>query len=221
MDDATVDTTQVVDVVLDPKDPMACARQIVAEKFTTNGLRTLWRYRGTFWSWTGSYYQLINDETLRAHVWEFLEKAQKLTARGAMVPFKPKRVQVGEICDAMTAVCQLDEHLEAPAWLAIGADNKSPAIEFFSCANGLLHLPTGKLHPPTPDYFGLTYDRRAAKPEQWHNFLEQLFEQDREAVATLQEWFGYTLSPDTSQQKIFGVRWSKTQRQRDDCAYLD
>ena len=38
----------------------------------------LWRHRGCFWRWTGSYYQLTNDETIHAIIWGFLEKAFKL-----------------------------------------------------------------------------------------------------------------------------------------------
>ena len=83
------------------------------------------------------------------------------------------------------------------------------ASEFLACANGLLHLPSGKLHPATPDYFCLTaseveYDP-AAKAPQWSAFLRELLEKDQQAIDALQDWCGYTLSPDTSQQKIGGV----------------
>jgi putative DNA primase/helicase len=196
--------------VLDPKDPMTTARMITSRDFTTaDGLRTLWRHRGTFWSWTGSYYRLADDETLRVHAWNFLERAKRLVPTGALIPFRPTRASVGEVVEAMTAVCQLDEHLDPPAWLSLGP-TMPPAAELFACANGLLHLPTGTLRASSPDFFCLNastaaYDRSAPEPTLWLAFLRELFENDDEAIMTLQDWFGYTLSPDTSQQKIGGA----------------
>jgi putative DNA primase/helicase len=36
-------------------------------------------------------------------------------------------------------------------------------------------------------------------------FLTELFGQDHQAITALQDWFGYMLSPDTSQHKIFFI----------------
>jgi putative DNA primase/helicase len=196
-------------ILVDPKDPMMTARKILATSFTTlDGVRTLWRHRGTFWSWTGTHFALADDETLRARVWGFLDKAVRREGL-VMVPFKPTRARVGEVIDALVAVCQLDEHISPPAWLSPGPP-MAPAGEFFACGNGLLHLPTGTLHPPTPAYFCLNastviYDSAAASPTQWLTFLKQLFRDDVPAIEMLQEWFGYALSPDTSQQKIGAI----------------
>ena len=43
--------------------------------------------------------------------------------------------------------------------------------------------------------------RAAGHPYQWHKFLEDVFGEDHEGRDTLQEWFGYCLTPDTSLQK--------------------
>lgn len=199
---------QQLKLPLDPKDPMAIARIIVMNNFTKDGLHTLWRYRGTFWKWTGSYYQMIEDETLQAHIYEFLDKAERCTDGGRSIPFKPMIDNVKEVKSAMIAICQLDEHLEAPAWLS--STKQPPAVEFFACANGLLHLPSGNVWLPTPDYFCLNastvvYDAKAPTPTKFHTFLGQLFSKDQEAINSLQDWFGYTLSPDTSQQKLLCI----------------
>jgi putative DNA primase/helicase len=182
-------------------------RELMLKQFTTNGLRMLWRHRGCFWLWSGSRYQLANEETIHTHIWTFLEKAKRLN-RNHTVDFKPKRAHIGEIAAALTAICQLDEYIDPPAWLSLGA-SKPPAGEFLACGNGLLHLPSGKLHPATPDYFGLNasevvYDRKAKAP-QWQAFLKELLDKDRQAIDALQDWTGYVLSPDTSQQKIGGI----------------
>jgi putative DNA primase/helicase len=82
-----------------------------------------------------------------------------------------------------------------------------PAAEFFAASNGLLHLPTTTLHPPTPEFFGLSasevvFDPAAPPPSSWLTFLDQILG-DAETIQLVQEWFGYTLTPDTKQQKIF------------------
>jgi P4 family phage/plasmid primase-like protien len=193
-------------LVLDPLDPMPSARALVARNFTKDELRTLHRHRGAFWAWNGSCYQLVEDEVIEAAIWALLEKAKRPVEKGPPVPFKPTRAKVGDIAAALAAVCQLNSHVEPPAWLT--QNSAPPAGEFFACGNGLLHLPTGRLYPPTSDYFNLSasevsFDPDAPEPAQWFAFLKQLFGDDEEAIELLQDWFGYVLSPDTRQQKIF------------------
>ncbi|MBN1854572.1 MAG: hypothetical protein JW829_17705 [Pirellulales bacterium] len=43
----------------------------------------------------------------------------------------------------------------------------------------------------------------APKPVVWLDFLDSIWSDDRECIDTLQEIFGYCLTPDTRQQKIF------------------
>jgi putative DNA primase/helicase len=112
------------------------------------------------------------------------------------VPFKPNRARVGDTIDALNAVTQLDQYIEAPAWLTarLPPDDIDVqfAHEFLACTNGLLHLPTGELYSPTPDYFNISastvvFDTDAPKPTQWLAFLNQIFEDDQEAKQLLQE----------------------------------
>ena len=61
--------------------------------------------------------------------------------------------------------------------------------------------------PATPRFFtpvalDYDFDINAGPPEQWLAFLSQLWPDDPQSVATLQEWFGYCLTLDTRQQKI-------------------
>src|SRR5262249_49916718 len=71
-----------------------------------------------------------------------------------------------------------------------------------------LHVPTRKLLPHTPDFFTLyalpyAFDANTPPPREWLRFLESIWENDGEAIATLQEIVGYLLTSDTRQQKIF------------------
>ena len=197
------------ELILDPADPIRSARRFTAENFTSgDGQPTLYRHRGAFWSYTGSYFRLTNDETIKASIWTFLEKAKrriKVDEEWQVVPFKPTRERVGNVLEALGAIRQLDSIIEPPAWLT--PIEMPPANEFFACGNGLLHLPSGKLYPATPDYFNLSasdvaFDRHAAQPKKFLDFLKQLWGDDQQSIILLQDWHGYSLSPDTSQQKI-------------------
>jgi putative DNA primase/helicase len=145
---------------LDPSDPMQTARALIAGAFAdANGLRTLHRHRGAFWTYTGSHYQLADDEIIRSTIWTFLEKSWRLEKKKdseewTIVPFKPTSARVSGVLDALGAVIQLDKYIEPPAWLT--QHTVPPAVELLACDNGLLHLPTGTIYPPTPDYFGLS-----------------------------------------------------------------
>ena len=91
--------------------------------------------------------------------------------------------------------------------------------------NALIHLPAVVgLHPmhrrgnapvdsskaivkPTPGFFctyalDFDFDLDAPYPVEWLKFLDSLWGGDSESIGTLQEWFGYSLTPDTRQQKI-------------------
>jgi P4 family phage/plasmid primase-like protien len=190
--------------ILDPANPMRSARAMAQAKYITEHGRILHRHRSTFWWWTGSYYQLIDDETLRADIWQYLENAHTRSKDGKLTAFKPTRDRVSNVLEALTAVCQLEKNTMPPVWLN---DQTMPAaMEFFACKNGLLHLPSRLLYPPTSDYFGLfasevSFNEDAPYPSQWMKFLEQVFG-DEETIAAAQEWCGYTLTADTSQQKI-------------------
>jgi P4 family phage/plasmid primase-like protien len=195
--------------MLDPRDPMRAARALVAARFVNDGHRLLHRHRGTFWRFQSNHYALADQESVRAEVWRFLEAAQRQDSKGKPVPFKPNRARVSDVLDALGAACKLDSSIEPPAWLN-GVDELPAATEMLPLANGLLHLPSGELYPAMPSFFGLAasdvaFDPDAPDPQHWLAFLGDLFEADVQAIAALQDWFGYALSPDTSQHKILFV----------------
>ena len=202
---------EFVDLVLDPGDPMRSARALVETEFTDDdGLRFLHRWRGIFWDWSGSCYRIAEDETVRSKVWRFLDGAYVSVSVGTKAdpkfelhPFKPNRNKAGDVKAALEAITQLNLD-DAPAWIA-GRD-QPPAHEFMALGNGLLHLPTSTPRPPTPALFNIVasevlFDPVAPEPVAWFEFLDQILV-DTESIAALQDWSGYCLAPDTTQQKI-------------------
>jgi putative DNA primase/helicase len=95
------------------------------------------------------------------------------------------------------------EVAESPTW---------PPAEILPAKNVLVHLPSLMASvpyttPPSPRFFNAhaleyDFDPAAPGPLGWLNFLDQIWGNDAESIATLQEWFGYLLTPDTRQQKI-------------------
>jgi putative DNA primase/helicase len=95
---------------------------------------------------------------------------------------------------------------DAPAWIdgqgATGQD-EGPIV---ACENGLLRIQDRALLPHGPEFFNLVsvpfaYDPDASAPT-WERFLAQVWPDDPDTIAALQEWFGYVLSGRTDQQKI-------------------
>ncbi len=132
---------------------------------------------------------------------------------------KGKKPTVGRVTTALTNnVVQalggetlLDDKHVAPCWL--GGPGRWPAAEVLPTRNALLHLPSfvdriaPHRLPPTPRFFcpyatDYDLDERAPAPTNWLEFLSKLWPDDPDSIAGLQEWFGYHLTPDTSQEKI-------------------
>jgi putative DNA primase/helicase len=194
-------------LILDPLDPLPSARVFVAERHTVDDVVALRRQAGIFYSYepNGAAYRERADATVRADVYAFLETAKAPGKDGDPVAFKPTNEKVTKVIDALNAVTNLDPSERAPRWLA-NNPGLNP-LDMLACPNGLLHIPTRRLLPPTPEFFTFNgidfpYDSDAPTPRQWLSFLDALWSEDPESIATLQEMFGYLLTPDTRFQKI-------------------
>ena len=194
------------DLVLSPSSPMESARRFIADRYTTeSGEQLLFRHRGCFYCWQETHYTALSTDYLTADTNLFLERAAKPVEKDKIVPFNPKKTHVSEVVGAMQSVAFLGDVLQPPIWLG----ERTPDVEaneIVSCTNGLLHLPTRSLLPHTPAFFthnalGYEYQPDAPKPKAWFAFLRGLWPDDQASIDTLQEWFGYCLVADTSQQK--------------------
>jgi putative DNA primase/helicase len=193
-------------LVVDPKAPYDIARSFLEVQFTAGGRPTLHRHRGAFYGWNGAAYPEADEEGLRAKLYTFLDRCLAAAPKGETLRVKPNMKLVGNVLDALAAATQLDKAIAAPAWLDHVPN--LPAEEIISCANGLLHLRTLALLPHTPAFFthnavDFTFDPDAPPPRRWLKLLAQLWPDDPAAIDTLQEIFGYCLTADTSQQKMF------------------
>ena len=111
----------------------------------------------------------------------------------------------------LRAQASLPDTVSPPAWIG-GPPRNWPDNEILACPSGLVHLPSLVRNqeffcPATPRFFTLVAldyecDINAGRPDRWLEFLNQLWPDDAESICLLQEFFGYCLTVDTSQQKI-------------------
>lgn len=188
--------------VLDPAAPFATAKRLHGELFP-DAIHT----NDDFLAYDRGAYRPVEDATMRTAVWEALHAASVRKMKDdevVFVPFKPGPGQVSGVLDALEAVAhQPADKMAPPVWL--DGDGPPPG-EIISCRNGLLHVPSGELLPPTPRFFtrnalDIAYDPGAPEPREWLAFVRQTFP-DVDAATLLQEWFGYLLLPDMSQEKM-------------------
>jgi putative DNA primase/helicase len=200
----TDDDGNPVDKLPAPSNPMAVARELVGD-FQLDEQLTMRRWRGGWMRWEHTCWAEVEETIIRGWLYHRLEKAVYVDAHAKTKPWEPNRHKITDVADALTAITHLPETVSPPAWLA--GDKAVPAGEIVACANGLLHVGTRKLITNTPRFFNTTsvpfdYDPAAAAPVRWLQFLAELWPDDPDAIAALQQFFGYVLSGRTDLHKI-------------------
>jgi putative DNA primase/helicase len=142
------------------------------------------------------------------------EDGNKITKPRAL---KVTKRLVGDVMQAIHGYTLLAGRTEPPCWLT--QEELFPASELIPTKTAVVHLPSvilgdlAEADPatytlkPTPRLFNtytldFEFDLDADEPSEWLNFLHSLWDDDEDAIARLQEWFGYCLLPDTSHQKM-------------------
>jgi len=191
------------------KTPMRVARQIAEEDLATpQGLPSLRWHRGGFARWDGTAWPAEDEDAVRKQLYEICEHAKVEfvddDGKRRLFPWNPGPRKIADLLEALgIAVLQLPHRLEPPFWITSGAGERG----LIPMANGLLDFRTRELAPHTPDFFNAwslpyDYDPDAPEPAEWLRFLGQLWPDEPESIAFVQEWAGYLVSGDTSQEKI-------------------
>jgi putative DNA primase/helicase len=198
-------------LILSARRTLPTATAYVREFHTReqDGLTTLAAHAGRLLAWQRNRYEEVEDGAIRhrLHPWMHAAAELKPTREGfEQSPFPANPATVQAALDTIRAAAHVDGARDVPCWLS-GAAGLPDAREVLSHASGNLHIPTGSAIAPTPDLFTFNsldfdYDPAAAQPAGWLAFLAQLWPDDPQAVALLQEWFGYCLTADTRQHKM-------------------
>jgi putative DNA primase/helicase len=183
--------------------PMAVARLFVEERCQHDGVLTLRHWRGTWWLWRRSHWSEREEIEVQALLYAFTEHARCHNRDGEVVPWAPNRRKVDDLLNALAAITLLAPEVDQPTWL----DGRESGT-IVAVANGLLEVETRQLMPHSPQFFNqaavpFDYDKDAARPQRWHDFLDALWPDEPAAIDVLGEWFGYVISGRLDLQKIF------------------
>ena len=185
-----------------PSEPMAVARKFVGDRCLRDGMLTLRHWRSGWWRWQTTHWIEVDDRAVRAVLYGYTEHAVYATGTTAG-RWSPNRRKVGDLIDALAAICILHTDIDQPSWL----DDRAADGVIVAVANGLLDVKRNRLIPHTPQFFNQTsvpfdYDPKAPEPDRWLRFLKELWPSEPAAIEVLGEWFGYVISGRTDLHKI-------------------
>ena len=167
-------------------------------------------WRGEFYSWDGTRYVIRDRVYIDQRLYHFMAGCMTIKENNKgdreVVAFNPKTSSVNDVAHALRAVCYAD--LPEPQCWIEAQPQDPPAGEIIAFSNGFLHWPTRTLLPATDRLFvtsalDFDYNQGAGAPTNWLQFLHGLWPSDEESITALADMFGYLLTDDTSQQKMF------------------
>ena len=198
------------EIILD-NGPMDHARTFLDNLFSSEDGCTLVHYAQEFYAYVGTHYEVIEEASIRAKIYIFLDKCKKSGKKGAIVPFNPTPAAVSSVIDAVTSICHLPNHpnTKPPIWLEKYQNDKPDSRDLISLKNGIFHLKDYIVLPHSLGFFTqnslpFEYNPNAQCPN-WLKFLASLWPEDQESIDCLQEMMGYIISGDTRQQKFFNI----------------
>ena len=198
------------EIVLD-SGAMNHARIFLDSHYTSEEGYSLVHYADEFYIYVGTHYEVIEEATIRAKLYAFLDKCKKPAKQGALAPFNQSPASVSAAIDAIQSIVHLPNHpnTKPPIWLEDYARSKPAASKLISVQNGLFHLEDSMMLPHSLGFFtqnSLPFEYNPTKQcPTWSTFLQSVWPEDPESIETLQEMFGYILSGDTRQQKFFNI----------------
>jgi putative DNA primase/helicase len=220
-------------------DPHRLARLFIHERCEHVDGLTLRYWREQWHRWDGSAYRELPDAELRAEVTAVVKAemdrlnliAQELAAAEGKPPPPVRKINTALITNVELALSSLTVWpgtVEPPAWWDCKTWHRRILI---ALSNGLLDLDAlfagsiAVLLPHTPRWFSplclpYPFDAEADCPR-WRAFLERNLEGDAERIALLQEWAGYSLTPDTSRQRFLVLEGEGSNGKSVVCAVLE
>ena len=188
-----------------PGNPMQTAHEFVARHAMHAGTLILRYWRDSWWEWATTRWREVERRFVVAKLYMFTEHAVYWDdAENGYKPWAPNRHRIGDLAEALSAICILRDDIDQPCWLD-GSRSKGVIV---ACANGLLELEKRELRPHSPLFFNLVavpfpYDPNAPSPTEWLVFLQKLWPGenpdaepalDQPEIHALGEWFGYVIS---------------------------
>lgn len=182
--------------------PYVFADEMIERHFQSDDGTLTLRYHAdkSFWLWDAGEcrYVAMTEDEIKSHVSRLLDDAEETTPDGEVRLVKTKTSTVRELVEALRS------RVLASKW---GGGVLLPARGGVPFRNGWLDVETGELLPIGPDRdvrwnVPLDYEKGGGSIKEWEKFLASVgWERGTEEYRLLQQWFGYLLSGDKSQQK--------------------
>lgn len=200
--------------VLDPNYPRDIARAFLEERYAHPEFPSLLFHRDEFHSWRNRRWERVGVDDMKRELAAWLETKDEPHVEP--IRFKVNSKRLHEIESALRAVCGLPSHVDPPTWLerdaATGETRVSgrPTADLVVFRNGIHDVGSDQLLASTPYFFSphsfdFDFQPDTAPPERFLRFLSELWPDDPDSIATLQEFMGLSMVPDTSFQKILLV----------------
>jgi P4 family phage/plasmid primase-like protien len=209
-------------------DPHRLARHFLNLRYRHGRLLTLRCWHDEWWAWSSEAYRLLPESELRYQLWPAIEEeftqahlkewagragqegAGRMPRSSASTVQKVTQGLVSNVLGALGGETLIPSHVEQPSWLT--GEGEAEGRDYLAMENGLLRLEEllngGKdvLDGHSPAWFSpvclpYRFDPMAQCPR-WDAFLRHNLEADSERIDLLQEWFGYCLTGDTTQQRF-------------------
>lgn len=182
------------DVWPNANNPIDVAKQWL-DRFHSHPDRfTLSYWRQDLYEWFAeeNVWKEIEQDAFMSRLLRKLDDAITVGANGP-APWNPTPDKMTRIRKTLEWYTHVGAEFER-VWL----ETNAPA-NVLSFRNGNLDLTSRSLSEPTPLLFSpvalpYDYDPDPPKPNTWHWFLNDLWPNDADSIALLQEWFGYVLS---------------------------
>jgi putative DNA primase/helicase len=204
-----------------PSTPMVTAELFITECFVRDcptmpqrAVTTLVRDMGNFYVWDGTRYVFIPEENIKSGLYLFLQYAtfrngkKDKDGKEIWAKFNPNTNRVNQVLDALKHIPKRPLTDAVPSWL--DPLWNVPATDYVAFLNGRLYLPTYELEQHTPDFYNhnalpFDYDPHNRKVTEWLKFLNSIWPDNPDAIACLQEMFGYIVAGGTKLHKIMMI----------------
>jgi putative DNA primase/helicase len=188
---------------LSSDDPNHIADQFLRTTFWDDSRTTLRYWSGEFYRFNGSAYEEYQSKKVERDFRNWAVNKQYPDGKGAPKPLVADLGLCANVLAALRSQTELDQRFQ-PFWISNTADENRSLL---AVANGTLMLDEPiRIYPSNRDLFSLAslpvvYTPSALCPR-WDKFMVEALGDDPAKIVLLQEWFGYCLTPDTSESKM-------------------
>lgn len=185
-------------------EPTLIASRYLEQCHTTDTTVTL-RYHHNRWVvWDGHKYAPRMPEMVKGDLYRWLDTCkivQSGKGKSETKKYVANAARVRNIMEAMNNFCPVEG--DAPVWLD---NNPTPVRDLVVFKNGILNVQTMEMMQNDPTLFtynGLPYEYDPdADYSWWSDLVYDILGGDADRIRLLQQWFGYNMVSDVSQEKL-------------------